>query len=247
MALTRGGQRRPEDESRPDPEVFPWPQPVSSGRQRYLTILICDDQPIVARGVATLLEEESSDLNVVAITTERDEALRNARELSPDVVLMDIYLPDTDPGESVRGILSASPQSKVLIFNLGCGDQHLCEALAAGAAGYVTKDSELTVIAEVVRSVASGYVVLPRPVVDSWLGDLKAANRRGLDDVERKILNALGRGLNNKRIAAELHLSERTLRRRLVALYSKLGVASREEAIALAARSSETTDRRRAT
>jgi DNA-binding NarL/FixJ family response regulator len=95
-----------------------------------------------------LLEAESSDLNVVAVTTDSDEALRNARELLPDVALLDVYLRDTDVAESVRGILSASSKTKVLIFNLGCEDQHLRNALAAGAAGYVTKDSELSVIAE---------------------------------------------------------------------------------------------------
>lgn len=193
-----------------------------------LTILvtICDDHPAFALGLAKLLADDAPDIEVVGVADGAEEAERLAREVLPDVMLMDIMLPGIDGIEATRRVRSASPGTKVVILTASDEVHDLQRAMRAGASGYVVKDQDVTEIADAVRAIARGNLVLPSHLAASLLHDLESA-APDLNDAEREILAGIARGETNKDLATRLHLSERTVRRRVEDIYSKLHLADR--------------------
>ncbi len=156
-------------------------------------------------------------------------------EFFPDVVLMDIYMPGINGIEASRRIHDRTPSTKIVILTVSDEESDLYAALKAGACGYITKDRDLVEVAGVIRSVASGYMVVPCFLAGRMLDDLAQSDPSGLTEIERNILNGISKGQTNRQIAARLHLSERTLRRRLQDIYAKLHLADRLEAAVFAA------------
>lgn len=191
-----------------------------------ILVTICDDHPAFALGLAKLLADDAPDIEVVGVADGAEEAERLAREVLPDVMLMDIMLPGIDGIEATRRVRSASPGTKVVILTASDEVHDLQRAMRAGASGYVVKDQDVTEIADAVRAIARGNLVLPSHLAASLLHDLESA-APDLNDAEREILAGIARGETNKDLATRLHLSERTVRRRVEDIYSKLHLADR--------------------
>lgn len=200
-----------------------------------IRVVICDDHPSLARGVAALLELET-DISVAGVATTGRDAVRMVREQLPDVVLMDIVMPEMDGIEATRRVRAASPTTKVVILTVKDEEQDLFQALRAGAMGYVTKDKEFEQVAEAVRSVCRGHLVIPIDLARRFIDDLEEAESEiALSKVEHEILVAIAGGETNRQIAVRLHLGKRTLKRRVEDIYSKLHLKDRVEAAVYAA------------
>jgi two-component system, NarL family, nitrate/nitrite response regulator NarL len=209
-----------------------------AGMDRPCRVLIVDDHPVVRRGLRTMLEAEQWVDDVVEAATVA-EAVKEATAASPDVVAMDVRLPDGDGVEATRRILLAHPQTRVLMLSMTGDDDVVTRALQAGARGYVLKDQDPDELVNALRTVASGGVVLGPSIGPRLLTDL----RRGpatlpppfdqLTPREREIVARLAAGDNNARIARHLGLNEKTVRNYLSVIFAKLGVTDRVQAALL--------------
>jgi two-component system, NarL family, response regulator LiaR len=200
------------------------------GGRMAIAVMLCDDHPAFARGLAKLLETEAPDLEVVGVATSAEEIEQLVRESLPDVVLMDIRMPGTDGIEATRRIRRGSPTTKVVMLTVSDEQADLYEALRAGASGYVRKDDDVAQIVNVARAVQRGHLAIPADLVGDVLHDLEHVDAGCLSDAERDILAGIGRGETNRDLASRLHLSERTVRRRVEDIYSKLHLADRLQA-----------------
>lgn len=198
-------------------------------RSAVISVVICDDHPSVARGIAMLLENETTDFKVLGVVGTGEEAEEIVDETRPDVVLMDIYLPGRTGIETTRRIRSKHPATAVVMFTASDAEDDLYDALKAGAVGYVTKEQDVSEIADTIRNVGNGNCVFPSQLVGRLIEDL-GKSRISLNDEEEKILSGLAVGETHKSIASKASLSERTIRRRIETIYSKLHLAGRNEA-----------------
>lgn len=202
-----------------------------------LKTIICDDHPAFARGLGMLLEVEATDFEILGVATNAQEAEKMVRDMPPDVVLMDLRMPGTDGIDATRRIRSISPDTKVVILTVSDEEADLYEAIEAGALGFVTKDKDATEIADAVRSVVKGHLVIPANLAGRLLRDMGEAELgHSLTEKEKEILSGIARGETNKEIAGRLHLSERTLSRRLEEMYQKLHLSDRMQAAIWAVR-----------
>jgi NarL family two-component system response regulator LiaR len=201
-----------------------------------ITTIVCDDQPAFARGLASLLEAETQDIAVVGIANSGEEAERMVRELLPDIVLMDVRLPGISGIEATRRIKAASPTTRIVVLTVSDETTDLYGALRAGATGYILKDKDVADIADALRSVYRGHFVVPSEYAGLIVRDLDASDPSALNAIERQILGAIGRGETNREIASRLHISERTVRRRIDDICQKLHLTDRLEAAVFAAR-----------
>lgn len=194
-----------------------------------LNLVICDDHPAFAKGLAKLFELEASGINVIGIAPTLATAKTMIDESLPDVVLMDINLPDGDGIDMAKDIIARHPGMRVAVLTASDSPSDARRALRAGILGYVMKDRDVFEIADAVRSVYRGNVVVPA----SLAADLMRADAdesADLTEVERQILIGIARGETNKDLGVRLHLSERTVRRRIADLYEKLHLSDRLEA-----------------
>ncbi len=204
-------------------------------------VLIADDHGAIRAGLRMVLEA-APDIEVVAEAGDGEVAVRQARALRPDVVLMDIRMPGTDGIEATRAITGAG-LSEVLVLTTFDIDEYLFGALRAGAAGFLLKTVEPAALIDAVRRVAAGDGVLAPEVTRRLLTAFAAKafvepadppQLRGLTPRERDILAALGRGLSNADIAAELTISEATAKTHVSRVLAKLGCTSRVQAAIIA-------------
>ena len=192
---------------------------------RAIRVLLVDDHPALRAGVRRSLDL-ALDIDLVAEAETAADALRQARELVPDVVVLDIDLPDGS-GVTVAEALRGSP-TRVLAFTAHVGRAFVKGLLDAGAAGYVTKDRDESELVEAIRGIARGegrWLVVPND---------PGAPGDGLTDRERDMLGLLARGLTNGEIATTLFLSEGTVRNGLTTVYQKIGAKTSREASAWA-------------
>lgn len=202
-----------------------------------LEILIVDDHAVFREGLRALLDLED-DFDVIGEASRGDEALDMLGELAPDVILLDLHLPDGSGADSCRELLKKSPKSKVLILTAYDADEEVSTALISGASGYVLKTVSGERLADNIRSVFRGEVLLAPSVaakVVQQLSRLQAESGRqeealhGLTPREREVFELASRGLKNAEIAAELYLSEKTIKTHLRNIYNKLNLASKAE------------------
>jgi len=203
-------------------------------QEKKIQILIVDDHPVFRFGLKALLATEP-DTVVVGEAASGEEAVKQVLELKPDVVLMDINLPGMNGVEATRNILSSNPDVAVLIVTM-LDDDSVFAAMQAGARGYILKGSEGDGTLRAIRAVAGGEAIFS-PGISERLIQYFSRNSQipgpfpELTDREREILTLLAQGLTNAAIAERLVLSPKTVRNQVSEIYSKLQVASREEAI----------------
>lgn len=202
-----------------------------------LKLLIVDDHAVFREGLRALLDLEE-DFDVIGEASRGDEALAIASAESPDVILLDLHLPDGNGADFCPQLLRASPGSKVLILSAYDEDQGVRAALIGGASGYVLKTVSGDRLADNIRSVYGGQVLLAPSVAAKVVQQLtqlqQESGRReeALDPLtprEREVFFLASRGLKNAEIADELYLSEKTIKTHLRNIYNKLNLASKAE------------------
>jgi NarL family two-component system response regulator YdfI len=204
-----------------------------------IRVLIADDHMVVREGLHTILEV-AEDLVPVGEASDGAEAVRLAGELSPDVVLMDLRMPNMDGIKAIRQIKALYPDVEIVILTTYDDDEYIVQGLQAGARGYLLKDAGRQALFESIRAAARGESLLPSAVVDRVVAHLarpRPPEQETLSQREQEVLELLAQGAANKEIAAQLHITERTVKAHVTSIFNKLGVNSRTEAVAVALRS----------
>ncbi|WP_405592521.1 response regulator [Streptomyces sp. NBC_01190] len=204
-----------------------------------MRVLLVDDHQVVRRGLRTFLEVQG-DIEVVGEAADGAEGVARAQELRPDVILMDVKMPGTDGIEALRLLRETENPARVLIVTSFTEQRTVVPALRAGAAGYVYKDIDPVALADAIRSVHAGHVLLQPEVA----GVLLAGDQHGggtgrgttLTEREREVLGLIADGRSNREIARALVLSEKTVKTHVSNILMKLDVADRTQAALWAVR-----------
>jgi DNA-binding NarL/FixJ family response regulator len=201
-------------------------------------VLIVDDQLLFRSGLAGLLQTDGR-VEVVGQAADGAEAVHKVAALNPDVVLMDLRMPNVDGVEATRQITAEHPEIKILVVSGFEADSFVIDALKAGASGYLLKDSGVDAIVSSIVAVVSGESVMTQIVARRVLEMLTTMPRQfydGLTEREVEILRLLAQGLANKQIAYRLRVSDKTVRNHISNLYRKLGISDRTQAVLYAVR-----------
>jgi DNA-binding NarL/FixJ family response regulator len=197
-----------------------------------IRVLVADDHAVVRQGLRTFLELQE-DIEVVADVADGRQALVAVAEHDPDVVLMDLVLPEVDGVEAIRRIVSERPRVRVIALTSFLDDDKLFPAVRAGAAGYLLKDVEPAELVKAIRTVHAGEGLLHPAVAARLLEEVAAAGGRAapenLTPREREVVGLIARGLSNKRIALELGISEKTVKTHVSSILGKLGLTDRTQ------------------
>jgi two-component system NarL family response regulator len=210
-------------------------QPRVTEEAMGIGVIVCDDHPAFARGLAALLEQEVPEIEGARVATSAEELQRLVQEAPVDVVLMDLRMPGVGGIEATRKVRAVAPSTKVVVLTASDEQSDLYKALRAGASGYVLKEADVSEIAAAVRSVHRGHLVIPAHLVGDFMHDLEESDPESLTDAERDILAGIAQGETNREIGERLHMSERTVRRRVEDIYAKLHVTDRLQAAMYAA------------
>jgi DNA-binding NarL/FixJ family response regulator len=198
-----------------------------------IRVLIVDDHPIVRDGLRGLFEGDS-EFDVVGEASNGKEAVARTEAFDPDVVLMDLRMPVLDGVAATRDIINRGLGAHVLILTTYDTESDVLPAIEAGATGYLLKDTPRDELRRAVRAAASGESVLSPPVATQLLGQVRSPHRDTLSEREMEILGMVARGATNKAVAAELFISEATVKTHLLHIYEKLGVNDRAAAVGAA-------------
>jgi NarL family two-component system response regulator LiaR len=215
--------------------------------EEVIRIILADDHAVVRQGTAELLRQEK-DLDVVAEAENGLQAVELAKRLIPDIVVMDIRMPELSGIDATKNILETMPGVRVLVLTAHEDDQYLFSLLQAGASGYLLKTAPVSELIRAIRQVHEGRSYIDPSIVHKLVERFSA--RKGdtadLDEEtqitetltarELEVLNLLARGLNNRAIADALVISERTVQAHLTSIFSKMQVSSRLEAVMTAIR-----------
>jgi NarL family two-component system response regulator LiaR len=211
---------------------------ASPKKSNRITILVADDHPLLRQAVKGALQKEA-DFEVVAEAGDGNEAVRLARELVPDVVIMDIGMPNLDGLEATRQIKATHPNIAILALTVHDEDEYILGILEAGAAGYILKTIFGAELIAAVRAVIAGEMVLSLSIAPRLMRHavcrptkpvlLEAGEKLAVRELE--VLRLAAQGMSNKDIALELKLSLRTVKGYLAEIFSKLRVGSRTEAV----------------
>ena len=213
-----------------------------------IKVLLVDDHQVVRRGLRTFLEVQD-DIEVVGEASDGAEALHKAQELAPDVVILDVRMPDTDGLTACAAIKRSVPQTKVIMLTSSDEETDLYEAVKSGASGYLLKSVLPHTIPDALRAVQRGESQVS-PSMAAKLMTGFAALARGADapapgpapsqpkltDREMEVLKLVARGMNNRDIAKELFISENTVKNHVRNILEKLQIHSRMEAVMIAVR-----------
>ncbi len=208
-----------------------------------IKVLVCDDHPIVREGIVAILETQD-DIQVIGEVSDGAEAVTRVAQGGIDVVLMDLAMAQMDGAEATRRIRALDSPARVLVLTAFDTDERILEAVQAGAQGYLLKGAKPAEIFDAVRVVHSGGSLLQPTIANSLLRALSGTHKatpvptgpaiEPLTEREREVLVLIAKGLRNKEIADTLFISERTVKFHANALYQKLNVTSRTEAVSFA-------------
>jgi DNA-binding NarL/FixJ family response regulator len=202
-------------------------------------VALVDDQPLVRTGLRVLLAD-TPDLEVVGEAATGVEAVRLVRDVRPDVVVMDLRMPELDGIEATRLITAGPGDARVLVLTTFDDDEYVYAALRAGASGFVVKDMALEDILGAIRVVAEGDALIAprvtRRLIEAFAAPPTRAVRSldGVTDREREVLTLIGRGMSNSEIAGHLHISIATAKAHVARLLSKLHARDRVQLVIVA-------------
>jgi DNA-binding NarL/FixJ family response regulator len=194
-----------------------------------ISVLVAEDHSVMRGGLVELLGV-ADDLEVVGTAANGAEAIELARELRPDVVLMDISMPGVDGIEATGPILEAEPDTRVVMLTAFSDRDRVVAALDAGAIGYLLKDSEPDEVLEAIRAAARGDAPLAPRAARHLLAARSEEQRADLSKREREVLALVTEGLPNKLIARRLEISEKTVKAHLTSVFQRIGVSDRTQA-----------------
>jgi DNA-binding NarL/FixJ family response regulator len=207
-------------------------------------VLLVDDHDLFRTGLRNLLEEEGVD--VVGEAAEGEDALRYVRELQPDVVVMDLNMPRMNGVEATKRIVAHAPLTRVVVLTISDQDADVMDAIFAGACGYLLKDSSIEDVMRGIRSAAIGESLISPTIARKVLERVRAASaspdaaetiRAELSDREIEVLKLIANGKDNAQIAADLHISPKTVKNHISNILMKLQIENRIQAAVYAVRS----------
>jgi DNA-binding NarL/FixJ family response regulator len=196
-------------------------------------VLLADDHPVVREGLRGMIDAEP-DLTVVGEAGSGAEAIAMAESLCPDVVLMDLRMPDVDGVTATERILATQPEIRIVVVTTYETDADILRAVEAGAAGYLLKDASRAELADAVRDAARGKTVLAPSVAGRLVRLVRQPASAALSSREVEVLGLVARGNTNADIGRELHISEATVKTHLLRAFNKLGVSDRTAAVTTA-------------
>ncbi|MGA2159271.1 MAG: response regulator transcription factor [Dehalococcoidia bacterium] len=205
-----------------------------------IKILIVDDHPVVREGIGSMLKREP-DFKIVGEAINGLEAIERVRELSPDVVLMDLRMPEMDGVEAITKIKEEKPEVKFIILTTYSDDEYIFKGIAAGARAYLLKDAPREELFKAIRAVSRGESLI-QPVVASRLLDRlaelskKTPSAEMLSERELEVLRLMASGVSNKDIAEQLSITQSTVKTHITSIFQKLNVTTRTEAVTTALR-----------
>ena len=200
-----------------------------------IRVMVVDDHPIVRQGLVAVLEDED-DLEVVDALASAREAVARVPRAQPDVVLLDLEMPDMDGVTAIPQLLAARPGLAVLVFTAYDTDDRVLGALKAGARGYLLKGASADEIARAIRGVYGGGSYLEPRVASKLVAEVASPQRpqTALSEREREVLRLVAQGLPTKQIALSLSITERTVKFHVNSIFHKLGADNRAQAVAVA-------------
>lgn len=209
--------------------------------------LIVDDHPVTREGLRTALELSDDVVVVVGEAASGEEAVDRARELSPDVVFMDVRMPGMDGIEATRRIRQAAPETKVILITVDESRGAISDAIKAGVSGYLLKDASAEALVDAARNVVEGNAVIHPQLTKTFIEEVRMAEggtsgggapgTTPLSKREREILQKVADGSTTKQVASELGISPHTVKTHLERIFEKLGANDRAQAVAIAIRS----------
>lgn len=207
-----------------------------------IRVLIVDDHEVVREGLRSLINRREG-LTVVGEASSVETAIAEAERTQPDVVIMDVRLPDGTGVEACRDIREARPDTKVIMLTSYADEEAVFASIVAGASGYLLKQTRGQALADAITTVARGESLLDPAVTSKVMERVRNAGARRQDDElstlseqEQKILALIAEGKTNKEIAAEIYLSDKTVKNYVSSILSKLNLRRRSEAAAFVAR-----------
>jgi DNA-binding NarL/FixJ family response regulator len=201
-----------------------------------IRVVIADDHPVYRDGLRALIAR-SPDIELVGEAATGSEAVAAALDAAPDVILMDLRMPEMTGIEATRAILDRRPDTRVLILTMSEDDDSLFAAMRAGARGYLPKDSDSEELVRAVRAAALGEVIFGSSIATRMQRYFAASRERAVDpfpdltDREDEVLELVARGLANPEIARRLEIADKTVRNHVASIFNKLRVADRSQAI----------------
>ncbi len=200
-----------------------------------IKVLITDDHPVVREGLSAMLNKEP-DIQVVGEAENGTEAIDKAKELQPDVVLMDLRMPEVDGVEAMRQIRAADPGIKFIVLTTYDNDEYIFKGIEAGARAYLLKDAPREELFKAIRAVYKGESLIEPAVAGKVLDRFAELSRQAqaperLSERELEVLKLMSKGAANKEIAAGLCISESTVKTHIQTIFQKLGVGDRTEAV----------------
>ncbi len=199
-----------------------------------ITVMLVDDHAIVRNGIRAYLEV-LPDMEIIAEAESGTQAVKLAEELAPDVVLMDLKMPEMDGVEATWRVRQISPRSQIIILTSYHEDSHIFPAIKAGALSYILKNVNPEELANAVRSAAKGEAILSPKVASRLIGEWRDDRSEGMQDYmqltdrEQEVLALIAEGLSNAEIAARLVISEKTVKSHVSNILSKLHLADRTQ------------------
>jgi DNA-binding NarL/FixJ family response regulator len=201
-----------------------------------IKVLIADDHKMFRQGLRMLFEMEP-DIKIVGEARDGLEAEQLNDSTEPDVILMDINMPGIDGVEATRRILKTHPEANIIILTMFREDEHVFQAIKAGAHGYVLKDADSSEVTRAIRAVAAGESVLDTAMTSKVFQQFKImseltekSNAEGLTERELEILALIANGASNREIGDRLYLSEKTIKNYITSIFQKLQTNDRTQA-----------------
>jgi DNA-binding NarL/FixJ family response regulator len=198
-----------------------------------IRVLIADDHPVVRDGLRAMLATQP-DMELVGEAATGTEAVASASALRPDVVLMDLQMPQLDGPAAIATLRDKEPGVRVLVLSTFGSDADITRAIDAGATGYLLKDAPREQLFSAIRAAARGESALSPSVATRVLGRMRAPAEEALSPRELEILQAVARGLSNRDIGRKLYVSQATVKTHLLRIFAKLGVDDRTAAVTVA-------------